>query len=134
MPRLSPDGHWLAYASNRSGDFHVYVRPFPDSGGRVQVSTVSGVEPMWAASGRELFYRSPDGIMSVSVTTGATFGMGERKLVQAGDYLSNASHQNFDVSPDGQDILLIRRAGEEAQTVVVQNWLRELRARTAGQK
>ena len=130
QPRLSPDGHWLAYQSNTSGKYEIYVRPFPDSGGRVQVSAGGGTEPLWARSGHALYYRTPDGVVAVSVTTGASFAISERKLVLAGDFLLNPSHQNYDVSPDGQDFLMLRHSGDEIQTIVVLNWVRELIAKT----
>jgi Tol biopolymer transport system component len=60
-PRLSPDGRWIAYMSNESGKFEVYVRPFPGvDGGRWQVSTNGGSSPLWSPDGRELFYRNGD--------------------------------------------------------------------------
>lgn len=132
MPRISPDGHWLTYQSSESGAYEVYVRPFPGAGGRKQVSAGGGTEPLWAKSGNALFYRSPHGVMSVPVTTGATFGItGPRSIRLTGDFMSNPSHPNYDVSPDGSEVLLIRRAGEEVQTIVVENWGRELRERMA---
>jgi serine/threonine protein kinase len=59
-PQFSPDGHWIAYQSNESGRFEVYVRPFPGPGGMRQISTAGGVQPLWRADGTELFYRAPD--------------------------------------------------------------------------
>src|SRR5204862_7655544 len=57
---ISPDGRWLAYESNSSGPFEIYVRPFPNvGGGEWQVSTALGTRPLWARSGRELFYVGP---------------------------------------------------------------------------
>ena len=59
--RFSPDGHWIAYASNESGTFEVYVRPFPfTAGSRQSVSTEGGYSPRWRPDGKELFYVSPD--------------------------------------------------------------------------
>jgi serine/threonine-protein kinase len=133
-PRLSPDGHWLAYASNISGRYEVYVRPFPDSGGRVQVSVEGGNEPLWSRSGQTLFYRSPQGIVAVKVFPGASFGLGDRKLVLTGDFLTSGSHPNYDVAPDDSAFLMLRRAGDEVQTVVVHNWVRELIARTSASR
>jgi Tol biopolymer transport system component len=131
MPRLSPDGNWLVYQSNESGVFEIYVRPFPGAGGRVQISNGGGNEPLWARSGHALLYRRGQDIMSAAVTTGASFSVGPPRAVVTGDYLRGQSHPNYDVSPDGTGFLMIRRAGEEVQTIVVQNWLRELVARTS---
>ena len=74
---VSPDGRWLAYDSNESGQFDIYVRPFRDvEGGRWQVSTGGGTEPLWGPKGDELFYRTPTSLMVGDVQTGAspTFG------------------------------------------------------------
>jgi serine/threonine-protein kinase len=130
-PRLSPDGHWLAYASNISGRYEVYVRPFPDSGGRVQVSVEGGNEPLWSRSGHTLFYRSTQGIVAAKVSTGASFGLGDRKLVLPGDFLASGSHPNYDIAPGDSAFLMLRRAGDDVQTVVVHNWVNHLRARTS---
>ena len=130
MPRLSPNGKWLAYRSNETGRFEVYVRSFPDSGSRVQVSTGGGTEPVWSRAGTALYYRDPLGqIVELAVTTAPSFSIGRRRVVISGDYLPDASHANYDVSPDG-DFLLLKRAGAESQTIVVHNWIRELRAKT----
>jgi Tol biopolymer transport system component len=131
LPRLSPDGKWLAYQSNETDRFEVYVRPFPGNGARVQVSDRGGTEPIWARDGRSLYYRGPTGeLIQVTVTTGASFSIGARTVVLTGDYLTDASHANWDVSPDGR-FLLLKRAGEESQTVVVHNFAREVREKTA---
>jgi Tol biopolymer transport system component len=132
MPRLSPNGKWLAYQSNESGDFEVYVRPFPGSGGRVQVSSGGGLEPLWSRAGDALFHRQRQDVIRSTVTTGESFSIGERKTVLTGDFLTNPSHPNYDVTPDGKQFLMIRRAGAEVQTIVVHNFRRELKARTAG--
>ena len=57
-PRFSPDGHWLAYVSDESGRYEIYVQPYPGPGGKWQISTEGGTEPVWNPNGRELFYRS----------------------------------------------------------------------------
>jgi len=131
MPKLSPDGHWLAYQSNETGTFEVYARPFPDAGGRVQLSSGGGIEPVWAHSGRMLYYRVGGDVMGIATTLGASLGLGERKVMFTGDYMTNPSHPNYDVSPDGSQFLMLRRAGEEVVTVVVHNWAREVAEKTA---
>jgi Tol biopolymer transport system component len=134
LPRLSRDGKWLVYQSNETGRFEIYVRPFPASGARVQVSDVGGTEPIWGRDGRQLYYRGPLGeIIRVSVTTGASFSIGARATMLSGDYLTDSSHPNWDVAPDGR-FLLLKRAGDASQTIVVHNWGRELREKTAGKR
>jgi Tol biopolymer transport system component len=131
LPRLSPDGKWLAYQSSESGRFEVFVRPFPESGGRAQVSDNGGTEPIWSRSGTALYYRTTNGeLIAVTVTTGNQFSVRGRKSVLTGDYLMDASHADYDVAPDGR-FLLLKRAGAESQTIVVHNWARELREKTA---
>ncbi|HUR91040.1 MAG TPA: protein kinase [Gemmatimonadaceae bacterium] len=127
MPRISPDGRWMAYQSNETGRFEIYVRPFPGAGARVQVSDNGGSEPLWGRSGGSLYFRDAIGnIAQVRVTTGTDFSIGARSVVLTGDYLTDATHPNYDVAPDGR-FLVLRRAGAESQTVVVHNWRRELR-------
>ncbi len=134
MPRLSPDGKWLAYQSNEGGRFEIYVRPFPASGARIQVSDNGGTEPLWGRSGRSLYYRGPLGeVVEVGVTTGSGFSIGARKVVLTGDYLTDATHADYDVAPDGR-FLMLKRAGAESQTIVVHNWGRELREKTSVRK
>ena len=131
LPRLSPDGKWLAYQSNETGRFEIYVRPFPGTGARAPVSDNGGTEAIWGRDGRSLYYRGPLGeVIRVDVTTGAAFSIGARKVMLTGDYLTDSSHPNWDVAPDGR-FLLLRRAGAESQTIVVHNWGRELREKTA---
>jgi serine/threonine-protein kinase len=131
MMRLSPDGKWLAYQSNESGRTEVYVRPFPESGARITVSDNGATEAVWARNGRALFYRGPIGeVLKVDVTTGARFSIGKRRTVLTGNYITDASHASYDVAPDGR-FLMLKRAGAEAQTIVVHNWGRELREKTA---
>src|ERR1700676_5576985 len=67
--RFSPDGRWLAYISDESGRFEVYVQSYPGPGGKWQISTEGGTEPVWTRNGRELFYRSGDKMMAVDVAT-----------------------------------------------------------------
>ena len=130
LPRLSPDGKWLTYQSNESGRFDIYVRPFPGNGARVQVSDLGGTEPIWGRDGRSLYYRGPLGeVVHVDVTTGASFSIGARKVARTGDYLTDSSHPNWDVAPDGR-FLLLKRAGAESPMVIVHNWGRELREKT----
>ena len=133
-PRLSPDGKWLAYQSDESGLSEVYVRPFPNAGPRVQVSNQGGLEPLWARSGRSLFYRTPNGIVSVAVTASSDFAVGERRTVLSGEYVSDPTHQDYDVSLDGLRFLLLKPTGGESKAIVVHNWSRELRERLAERK
>jgi dipeptidyl aminopeptidase/acylaminoacyl peptidase len=134
MPRLSPDGKWLAYQSNESGRFEVYVQPYPAGGRPAKASEGGGNEPMWGRSGRALYYRTPEGIVSVAVTTGAAFSIGERKLVLPGTYTTDPSHQNYDISLDGTQFLVLKQADANAKPLLVHNWGQELREKLAAGK
>jgi Tol biopolymer transport system component len=134
LPRLSLDGKWLAYQSNETERFEIYVRPFPGSGARVQVSDGGGTEPIWGKDGRSLYYRGPVGeVVKVAVTTGNDFSIGTREVALTGDYLTDSSHPNWDVAPNG-NFLMLKRAGAESQTIVVHNWAKELREKTAARR
>ena len=67
VPAISPDGDWIAYDSNETGELEVYVQRFPGLGGKVTISTDGGSQPLWSPDGRELFYRGPRGMMVVPV-------------------------------------------------------------------
>jgi len=130
MPRVSPDGKWLIYQSNESGRFDIYMRPFPENGARIQISDNGGTEPLWGKSGKALYYRDPMGqLVEVAITSAGGLSIGARRVVLTGDYLTDASHADYDVAPNGM-FLMLKRAGEGSQTIVVHNWGRELREKT----
>jgi len=139
--QISPNGRWLAYESSESGQRDIIVRPFPNvDAGRWQISSNGGLRPVWARSGRELFYDGlrDVGMMAVSIGDAATFSYGNPTKLFAttsGYYKSPAAGRTFDVSPDGQRFLMIKVATDEtsrrstANMVVVMNWLDDLRQR-----
>jgi eukaryotic-like serine/threonine-protein kinase len=132
--RFSPDGHWLAYVSNESERFEVYVQPYPGPGGRWQISTEGGREPVWNPNGRELFYRSGNKVMAVEIATQPSFSAGKPRMLFEGRYvLGQAITTNYDVSPDGQRFLMVKPAEQEqappTQINVVLNWFEELKRR-----
>lgn len=124
-PRFSPDGRFLAYESDESGRPEIYVRRSAPTSERWLVSRDGGGYPIWSRSSHELFYRARDGgMMAVPVAPGEAFRAGEpRRLFEESSTASTLSRA-FDVSPDGQRFLAVRRAsGVTARIVVVQNWL-----------
>ncbi len=131
---LSPDGQRVAYESDESGQFEVYVRPFPNvEEGRWLVSRDGGTRPLWALDGRELFYLgAPGQVMAVPIQPGPAFAAGNPEQLFEGPYLEPSAQRTYDVSPDGQRFLMIKSA-ETAESaaagptlVVVQNWHQEL--------
>src|SRR4030095_4235053 len=117
-PEISPDGRWIAYHSNDSGEFQVYVRPFPNvNDGRWQISPLGGSRPAWAKSGRELFYLDSDGLLtSVAVQSkGEAFSVGAPIKLLTNKYVLGSSIlgldlRAYDVSPDAQRFLMIKEA------------------------
>ena len=134
---LSPNDRWLAYVSNNTGRDEVYVRPFPpDAGsGLVQVSTDGGTGPVWAHSGRELFYRNgANELVAVQFTEDPTFAtVREAVLFPMDGYLTASAHAMYDVSPDDRRFVMLRTGGNEgaasAEVYLVTNWFEELRQR-----
>ncbi len=132
-PQFSPDGRWLAYISDESGRFEIYVQPYPGPGGKWQISTEGGTEPVWNRNGRELFYRSGDKMMAVDITTQPSFSAGKPRMLFEGPVPADPVRRsaNYDVSPDGQRFLMLKPV-EQAQAAptqinVVLNWFEELK-------
>jgi hypothetical protein len=145
FPALSPDGRWLAYASNESGHYEVYVRPFPDvNARRIQVSQAGGSEPRWAHSGRELFFRNGTGaLVAATVVPAATFTLGAQAVLFEGSQfhtVGNQSARSYDVAPGDQRFVFMRKvvptgpAGALAADKLVQvtNWAAEVQAKLKG--
>ena len=136
---VSPDGRWLAYEANDSGQFEIYVRPFPAvNSGHWLVSTGGGNRPLWARNGQELFFLSPTGeLMRVGIERSATWAATTpTKVLGPGHYYYGAGGYvgpTYDVSPDGQRFLRIKEGGGTDQTaappqvIVVQHWVEELK-------
>ena len=133
---ISPDGRWLAYEADDSGEMEVYVRPYPNvNDGHWQVSTGGGTRPLWARSGQELFYISRAGaVMRVGVERSGTWSSTTPTVLIKEGYLTMPTGnpgRAYDVSADGQRFLMIK-AGNTANTtapqlIVIQNWAEELK-------
>jgi dipeptidyl aminopeptidase/acylaminoacyl peptidase len=123
-PSFSPDGKWLAYTSNETGRREVYVAAIP-TGGKLQISNMGGVHPVWSRSGRELYYRDRNHIMAVAVQGGAELNAGAPKpMFDAPDYVS------FAAMPDGRFIALpVEQDKNPANLNVILNWQAELKSR-----
>jgi serine/threonine-protein kinase len=126
---FSPDGRYIAYVSNESARFEVYVRPSSGDSGRRQVSYEGGVEPLWSPSG-ELFYRGQSQILSVEVETQPDLAIGRSRPLFDDPYVrSDIEARDYDVTPDAQRFLMIQ-PGDPAESSVrlnaVVNWFTEL--------
>jgi serine/threonine-protein kinase len=132
---LSPDGRWLAYTSNESGQVELYVRPFPSViTAKWQVSTKGGAEPHWAHNGRELLYVSNDGMLtSVEVLPGTIFTTGKRQeLFSVTPYAGGV--RSWDLTPDDNRFVMIRigAGGQDTdRLIVVENFFPELKTKKA---
>jgi len=130
-PHFSPDGRWIAYFSDESGRSEIYVQPFPGPGGKWTISTDGGSEPVWSRDGRELFYRSGDAMMAVSITSQPAFAASvPRRLFTTQFEPTGTGTSGYDVSLDGQRFLMIQSTEPEqpaTQVSVVINWFEELK-------
>lgn len=126
---ISPDGRWLAYQSDESGQREIHVRPFPNvNGGHWQITNGGGSKPLWARSGRELFYLDADNLLtSVAVTTGSAFSFGHPTKLLNTQYSSASQFRTYDVSPDGQKFVMIKDVNAPASMTVVFGWFEELK-------
>ena len=138
---ISPDGRWIAHASDESGRREVYVRPFPNvDDGRWQVSRAGGLAPRWGPNSRELFFQASDGpgtpvtLMVAANVTEPTFNAGIPRPLFEGSYRAGfgTNPWPYAVSSNGQRFLMIKEAQggeptEQSAVVLVQNWIEELR-------
>ena len=136
--RFSTNGKWLAYCNDASGRSEVFVRPFPLSGGKWQISTDGGGEPMWDPSGKVLYYRTGSKMMRVEVTTEGPFRFGAPKLIFEAPVASPIIPIGVAaLAPDGKRFLMLQPVESEqpvTQLNLVQNWFAELSRKTPGAK
>ena len=134
--QISPDGHYIAYTSDESGRFEVYVQTFPERGQKWQVSSAGGADPRWRGDGRELFYVAADRrMMAVDVQTGPPrrYGTPRALFLTQLKYLWQDTRNHYDVTPDGQRFLVLamRPDPRSAAYTMIFNWKGALTARTS---
>ena len=130
-PAISPNGDWIAFASDQTGRFEVFVQRFPDLGGQHPISTGGGAAPVWSPDGRELFYRRQDdgAMMVVTIDADPVFTPGSPRVLFEGRYVLGGPWRHYDVAPDGQRFVMIKdatRDGPGPALVAVLNWFEEL--------
>jgi len=137
-PALSPNGRWLAYSSDRTGQKEVYVRPFPDvDSTRVTVSRAGGANPLWAHDGSELFFVDAEGaFVAAEVDADSAFRvLGSETLFSTDGYFIEGGTDTYDIGPDDERFLMLRNSalggdnGGGGRYILVQNWFEELRER-----
>jgi dipeptidyl aminopeptidase/acylaminoacyl peptidase len=127
-PMFSPDGGWLAFASDISGRDEVYVQAFPGPGAPVQVSDRGGREPLWSRDGKEIFYRSEYAVMAVPVQTEGPFAAGRPTRLFEDSYAwEYKGRSNYDVGSDGRFVMVKTQAASSSIRLgILVNWLGEL--------
>jgi hypothetical protein len=133
--QFSPDARWLAYVSNESGRYEIYLRPFPEPGGKWQISTAGGAQPRWRRDGRELFYVASDGqLMAVQVRVapdsraadvGAPVALFPTRLASgAAIAVAGAlARAQYAVAADGRFLMIIAGDAAVASPItIIQNW------------
>ena len=134
-PKFSPDDKWLAYVSDELGINNVYIRPYPEPDVKWLISDdeEGGAQPVWSPDGTELFYRSGNKMMGVSIQSqGQTLNAGRPRILFEGSYVSHAiprGMQYYDISPDGKRFLMMKEetVQQQGHINVVLNWFEELK-------
>jgi len=123
FPRIAPDGRWIAYETNESGQLEVVAQPFPESGRRIPVSSRGGRRPVWNRNGRELFYLEGQKLTSVDVQLEPELRIGQSRAL-----FDRPNMVAFDVTPDGDRFLVVENNAESmpTQIEVVLDWFDEL--------
>jgi hypothetical protein len=137
-PSFSPDGRWVAYFADESGQMEIYVRAFSGAGGRYQVSNQGGLFPRWSHDGGEIFFSNRRRLWSTAVRTASTFtSEPPQELFELPAEIRVGLSQFYDVSPDGQHFVMVQQDPFELRPldlVIVPNWIEEMKARVAAAK
>ena len=132
MPRLSPDGRWVAFITDESGRNEVVVQPFPGPGGRIQISSGGGGEPVWSHDGKRLFYRGDGHLIAATLDLAQSLGVTRRDTLFTDVYQYAANpHANYDAMADGTHFVFLK-AAHEGNMMVALNWKAAVRAQMKG--
>ncbi len=126
--QLSPDGHWLVYVSNDSGQNEIYLRPYPGPDRRWPVSTQGGTQPKWNPNGKEIFYRNGSKMMAVDVSTAANVTLSPPRVLFEATYAfgTGITIANYDVTRDGRRFLMVKNEPGAGRLNLVLNWFEDL--------
>jgi len=133
FPDFSPDGRWLAYASNESGRFEIYIRSVPDGKRTLPITTEGGTAPLWSPDGRELFFWNKDftKLMATPIVPGQNLSAGTPKLLFEYAVMGSQQIRNYDITPDGRRFLVRERKNYALPPVteltLVRSWFEELK-------
>jgi Tol biopolymer transport system component/DNA-binding winged helix-turn-helix (wHTH) protein len=131
--KLSPHGRYVAYVSDESGVFEVYVQRFPEGGAKRQISASGGTQPRWSRDGTELFFVDDDALMVVQVEQGEKLSVSAPEHLFRATGLVGTEHPHYDVSSDGRRFILAEDVDPTPTRIhVVQNWFAEFRDRPKG--
>jgi serine/threonine-protein kinase len=125
--RFSPDRHWVAYMSSESGDWQVYLQPWPETGAKYQVTKQGGRLPMWSADGRDLYYDWDGRMFSIPVHMGTQVTFGQPAAMPITGYIQPLIRRNYDMTPDGKQFVMLFRAGPQVE--VISNFVDDLKKR-----
>jgi serine/threonine protein kinase/Tol biopolymer transport system component len=131
--KISPDGKFVAYVSDESGRYDVYVQRFPEGGRKRQISLDGGIQPRWRRDGSELFYVKDGALYAVAIQLGEEITVGPAQELFKDQMLRGTQHPHYDVSPDGQRFVVREALNQEtgqaaiSRTIVVENWYEEFR-------
>ena len=123
--RFSPDMHWFAYMSSESGDWQVYVQPYPETGAKFQVTKQGGRLPLWSADGQQLFYEHDGQMFAVPVQFGVQPAFGTPSALPVTGFIQPLIRRNFDMTPDRKQFVMLFRPGPDIE--VIANWLDRVR-------
>jgi hypothetical protein len=127
MARVSPDGKWVAFVTDEAGSDEVVVQAFPGPGGRTQISSGGGTQPVWSRDGRRVFYRTGRWLMAATVRDQPSFAVTARDSVFEDLYLlATNPHANYDVALNGTEFVMLKSV-DDIQMVVVTGWTSVLR-------
>ena len=124
---FSPDGSYIVFNSDESGQVEVYAQPYPGPGRKVLVSNGGGRAPRWSPKGDEIFYQRGDEMLAVDAELTPELKLGQPRVLFTRDFGTPLVHRNYDVTADGQRFVMVKSADEvETRIHVIVNWHEEL--------